>query len=60
VGTAAETNGCPATSATTLIFQDAAAIACEGQNSLPFGTPTSSTTGASREREVEIGLRARF
>jgi hypothetical protein len=60
VGTTAETNGCPATSATTLVFQDAAAIACEGQNSLPFGMPTSSTTGTSHERQVEIGFHARF
>jgi hypothetical protein len=53
-------SGCPASTATTLVFQDAAAIACEGQNALPFGAPSSSTTGASKQRQVEIGLRARF
>jgi hypothetical protein len=42
------------------VFQDAAAIACGGENALPFGAPSSSTTGASKERQVEIGLRARF
>jgi hypothetical protein len=57
---AAEISGCPASGATTLVFQDAAAIACEGENALPFGAASSSTTGASRERQVEIGLRARF
>jgi hypothetical protein len=57
---AAEISGCPASPATTLVFQNAAAIACEGQNALPFGAPSSSTTGASKERQVEIGLRARF
>jgi hypothetical protein len=53
-------SGCPASPKTTLVFQDAAAVACEGENTLPFGAPSSSTTGASKERQVEIGLRARF
>jgi hypothetical protein len=43
-----------------LVFQDAAAIASEGLGTLPFGTPTSSTTGASRERQVELGVRVQF
>jgi hypothetical protein len=53
-------SGCPASPKTTLVFQDAAALACEGENALPFGSPISSTTGASKERQVEVGLRARF
>jgi hypothetical protein len=46
---------------TPLIFQDAAAIAKEGLTTArPFGTPSSSTTGLSRERQLEIGLRVQF
>jgi hypothetical protein len=46
---------------TPLIFQDAAAIAKEGLTTAkPFGTPNSSTTGISRERQLEIGLRVQF
>ena len=45
---------------TPLIFQDAAEIATEGLSTPAFGTPTSSTTGASRERQVELGLRVQF
>lgn len=55
--------GQPASSGlpTPLIFQDAAAIAKEGlTTTLPFGTPTSSTTGLSREREIELGVRLQF
>jgi hypothetical protein len=55
LGTPPETGGLP-----PLVFQDAAAIAAEGLGAQPFGTPTSSSTGASRERQVEIGVRARF
>jgi hypothetical protein len=54
--------GTPATTGapTPLIFQDAAAIASEGLSTPAFGTPTSSTTGASRERQVELGVRIQF
>jgi hypothetical protein len=46
---------------TPLIFQDAAAIATEGLATTPaFGTPTSSTTGVSRERQIEFGARLQF
>jgi hypothetical protein len=45
---------------TPLIFQNAAVVAAEGVTTLPFGTPTSSTAGASRERELEMGLRLEF
>ncbi|HEY5214911.1 MAG TPA: hypothetical protein VIJ38_18015, partial [Acidobacteriaceae bacterium] len=46
---------------TPLIFQDAAAIATEGlTTTMPFGTPSSSTTGMSRERQLELGVRLQF
>lgn len=45
---------------TPLIFQDAAAVTAEGVTTLPFGTPTSSTAGQSRERQLELGLRLEF
>ena len=45
---------------TPLLFQDAAEIATEGLSTPPFGTPTSSTTGASRERQIELGVRMEF
>ena len=45
---------------TPLVFQDAAAVAAEGISTPAFGTPLSSTTGLSRERTVELGLRVRF
>jgi hypothetical protein len=50
-----------ATGPTPLIFQDAAAIAAEGLTTeMPFGTPNSSTTGTSRERQIELGVRLQF
>jgi hypothetical protein len=54
--------GTPATAAapTPLIFQDAVTVAAEGINTPAFGAPTSSTTGLSRERQVEVGARLRF
>jgi hypothetical protein len=46
---------------TPLVFQDAAALATEGLTTQrPFGTPNSSTTGLSRERQVEFGVRLQF
>lgn len=45
---------------TPLIFQDAATIAAEGLATRPFGVPTSSTTGLSRERQAEFGIRLSF
>ena len=45
---------------TPLVFQDAAAIAAEGLTTPAFGTPRSSTTGLSRERQVELGVRLEF
>lgn len=45
---------------TPLVFQDAATVATEGVSTPAFGTALSSTTGLSRERAVEFGLRASF
>jgi hypothetical protein len=45
---------------TPLIFQDAATVAAEGITTAPFGTPTSSTAGLSRERQIQFGLRIEF
>lgn len=54
--------GTPATAGapTPLIFQDAATVAAEGITTAPFGTPTSSTAGLSRERQIQFGLRLEF
>jgi hypothetical protein len=43
-----------------LVFQDAATVAAEGLNTLGFGTVTSSTTGLSHERQLQIGVRLEF
>ena len=46
---------------TPLVFQDAAAIQAEGLTTTPaFGAARSSTTGLSRERQVELGVRLQF
>jgi hypothetical protein len=45
---------------TPLVFQDATTVAAEGISTPAFGTATSSTTGLSRERQVEIGLRLTY
>jgi len=58
VGTPLVGNG--VTQPTPLIFQDAATIALEGLATPAFGTPLSSTGGASRERQVELGVRLEF
>jgi hypothetical protein len=47
-------------SPTPLVFQDAATVAAEGITTAPFGTPTSSTAGLSRERQVQFGVRLEF
>jgi hypothetical protein len=61
LGTANTIGNSTATGATPLVFQDAAAIAMEGLTTeVPFGTPNSSTTGLSRERQIELGLRLQF
>ena len=45
---------------TPLVFQDAPTIATEGLSTPAFGTPLSSTNGANRERQVELGVRIQF
>ncbi len=61
LGTAKTIGSSTATGPTPLVFQDAAAIATEGLTTeVPFGTPSSSTTGTSRERQMELGVRLQF
>ena len=45
---------------TPLVFQSAAAIAQEGLNTTPFGTPTATGSDSSRERQIRLALRLRF
>jgi hypothetical protein len=45
---------------TPLVFQDAATVASEGLNVLPFGTFTEAGTNQARERQVQMGLRLEF
>ena len=56
--------GCPVsggtTGVTTLVFQDAKTIACEGLNTPPFGAYTSSRTSQAQQRQVQMGLRLEF
>jgi hypothetical protein len=58
VGTAG--SGGAAAGVTPLVFQDAATVASEGLNVQPFGTYTAAGSGASREREVQFGLKLEF
>ncbi len=62
VGTRGFLPGTPASSGgrTSLVFQAAATIASEGLTTQAFGTPLSSTSGMSRERQVEVGARLSF
>jgi hypothetical protein len=61
LGTAATIGNSTATGPTPLVFQDAAAIATEGLTTeVPFGTANSSTTGTSKERQIELALRLQF
>jgi Carboxypeptidase regulatory-like domain/TonB dependent receptor len=45
---------------TPLVFQDAATVASEGLNTLPFGSFTAAGTSEARERQVQLGLRLEF
>jgi hypothetical protein len=45
---------------TPLVFQDAATVAAEGLNDPPFGTYTAASAGASRSREVQLGVKIEF
>lgn len=52
--------GTPVSGVTPLVFQSAAAIASEGLNTTPFGTPTGSGGSLNRERQVQLSLRIAF
>jgi hypothetical protein len=52
--------GTAANGVTPLVFQDAATIAAEGLTTPAFGQPISSTSGVSRERQMEVGFRVDF
>ena len=43
-----------------LVFQNAATVAAEGLNTPAFGTITSSSTGLTHERQVQLGIRMEF
>jgi hypothetical protein len=45
---------------TPLVFQDAATVATEGLNDPPFGMYTAASAGASRSREVQLGVKIEF
>jgi hypothetical protein len=45
---------------TPLVFQNAATVASEGLNVLPFGAYTAAGTNQSRERQLQFGLRLEF
>jgi hypothetical protein len=53
-------NGTTGRVVTPLVFQNAAAIATEGLNVLPFGAYTAAGTSQARERQVQLGLRLEF
>jgi hypothetical protein len=52
--------GTPVAGVTPLVFQNAATIATEGLNALPFGAYTGAATNQSRERQIQMGLRVEF
>jgi hypothetical protein len=52
--------GTPANGATPLVFQDAATVASEGLNVLPFGAYTAAGTNQARERQIQMGLKLEF
>ena len=45
---------------TPLVFQNAAAIATEGLNTQPFGTPTAGSSSLARERQIQLGVQVWF
>ena len=52
--------GTAAAGVTPLVFQDAAAVATEGLNVLPFGAYTAAGTNQARERQIQLGVRLEF
>ncbi len=59
-GTPVPLNGTSGFAVTPLVFQDAATVATEGLNVLPFGAYTAAGTNQARERQVQMGLRLEF
>jgi hypothetical protein len=60
VGTPVPVSGTTGPEVTPLVFQDAATVATEGLNVLPFGAYTAAGTSQARERQVQLGLRLEF
>ena len=52
--------GTPVNGVTPLVFQDAATVASEGLNVLPFGAYTEAGTSHAGQRQVQLGLRLEF
>ena len=52
--------GTPVAGVTPLVFQTAAAIAAEGLNTRPFGTPTAASTETARARQLQFNLNLSF
>ncbi len=53
-------NGATGPQVTPLVFQNAANIAAEGLNVLPFGAYTAAGTSQESERKIQLGLRLEF
>jgi hypothetical protein len=60
VSTPVPLSGTSGPEVTPLVFQDAATVATEGLNVLPFGAYTAAGTSQARERQVQMGLRLEF
>ncbi len=60
VSTPVPLSGTSGPEVTPLVFQDAATVATEGLNTLPFGAYTAAGTNQARERQVQFGLRLEF
>jgi hypothetical protein len=60
VGTPVPLSGTTGPEVTPLVFQDAATVATEGLNVLPFGAYTAAGTSQTRERQIQLGLRLEF
>ena len=52
--------GTPVAGVTPLVFQNAAALAAEGLNTTPFGTPTAASTDEARARQVQFNVAVTF
>jgi len=60
VGAPVPLSGTTGPEVTPLIFQDAATVATEGLNVLPFGAYTAAGTTQTHERQIQLGLRLEF